>query len=1158
MKLKIDKKNNSTDTRQKDVYFGGVVGKAESVGFENNKVKSMQISNNTTLAMNIGTTTTHIGGIAGFANSKVILATNGELQATNKLENCFANVLFNINDHEGKDNILFVGGLVGEYAVKQQTTTKKGSNNYELFKLNYTTGTINILGKDVPVISGPLDYPSNKLYAAGMIGKLSGSVAASDYSETELLNAAFSFGKSANDVNVFVNNHHHEVYAGGIAGFSNVALSNCFNYGTISNNDQEDSVDGQAFSYVGGIVGKATSTLFAAHSFGAVFGANQMFARPLGEDTTTWIERNNVGAIVGLSTAAQALSGAEYCLDLVGVLQENHLTSTLQKLSLDDVFKFEDGEIVYRTVEDNTLHLPYFAVFEDFVKNYSSNVFATMASTEQQLKDALNDDTNPYKTIILDKDEISQACLNVGGNINIKNVSRIVGLGTILKTSAAIFVEVPKNTLISGIVVTADLLETANASFGALTVTNNGSIVNCVAGMLPSTIESSDTIAANSNMLDQETFENLTAKLNIRISGSNVNVGSLVGFNNNLVLGCWSYADIEILEGTSGYVGGLVGNNCGSTSYGYSMGRIVNLTNSADFYLGGVVGHCAQNAKLKQLGAFVDISSKTNYGASVGEIVLSAGDDRPHSTVVSAIVAVTDLSKLDDEASGKGDRDSKFVLSKGYADRKKLFGSDQLNSNFFSIDTGANDLNLNYGLPFLNLGTSAIQNYKNSTSEMQDIRFTGDGLNTPYEVENFTTLKRIQEKAYSSRKFALTRDIVAHSQISSSASGTMFSLDGNYKTIFIDQLTDGYVDGTGNKVSTNNFTLFNLVLWEGKIERLKLKINETSEVKPSSNAVVAPLLKTIAQNGGQAKIENCAVFGNIKITGNGSGTVGGLVGNFNGGEISQCWTDVRFELDGISSKNSYKLGGLVGSLGTNTTIDQSFASGPIVVNNSKNVVVGGLVGIVNINTKTTKTTPVTISSSYFSGVTKHQPEISQISFDDQSSGVFGALAGKLGGNTASNHYDILTANNKTNEVFNVKDFFFAGQLPKFETDLDSNMFTNVLFGYVFEAEYVTRQPVQGHYEPGFWKYNGGLTFNGKMFENVYVLCPSSLNDSSSSSPDLYYKVVVTNSTYNGISGISFNNSTEISMEGFKKFAGYKPYLESTTPQDRQEDSFNFE
>lgn len=1108
-------------------FVGGIVGEAKNVGILNCETQEFNLKTSTS-----NNNETFVGGIAGKSAVLVGANTNGELQSLGALLTCFANVQISVDNAESSDkqtnfdNKLYVGGLVGEFEATQTANSSGNASYYEIFGSSYATGNVTIKGKQNSLAPGNL-APQNELFAGGMIGKFSVTKSSTQETVDDLSDANFSFGQSANDVNIVVTEQHNLVCLGGIVGYSNSAISNCFNYGLISNKDQQNNTDWTATSFVGGIAGKTTSTIYSAHSFGAVFGATNIFPRNVNDVPTTF---NFVGAIVGKSLAKQAINSAEYCVDFVGVLQENYITTTLQKLSYDDLFKEQRGTIVYGT--ENDAKLPYLASLEDWINQKNTNISLTKITSQNEFETALKDETNPNKTILFAS---SLKSINLRVSISISNASKIVGQGVIFNVkTASVFDEIPANVLVSGIIVTSSsgTLEVQSGSFGALANTNNGIVVNCVAGMLPSTIMAGGTIAENSKGLSTSKFENLTAELNIKASGDAI-VGSLVGTNNNIVLGCWSYSDIT--NESTGSVGGLVGENFGAVSYSYTMGRLLNTSNAA-YKVGGVIGFNGQYKLAKQLACFVDISS-ISYNQGIANF--NSDDEVNNPLLVSNNIVVSDLSSQGANTETKG------ATKYDYAKRKTIVGSSesQLDSNFFGVDTGSSstDLNLNYGLPFLNLGTSSLKNNKNGI--LQDVRFTGDGLNTPYEIENFTTLKRIQD-SNSKKSYALTRDIKAHTQVVSSNSS--FNLDGNYKTIFID-------DFSSLKGSNNNYTLFNLSLADGKIERLKLKLTETATIS-FGGSVIAPLVREIKD---KATIENCAVFGNIEIC-SGSGNVGGLVGNFNGGTINQCWTDVQFSFNGITN-SGYSVGGIAGSLGVSgnsekTSLTQSFASGPIFVTESSNMSVGGLVGYVNFSTgKQLETSKIEVKNCYFSGQTHHQSGVSTLSFDKKSSGYLGAFAGKLGGTSQSNCYQLLTANNKKTNVFDIESCYFAGVLSHYEntTTTDDNkkehtVETSGLFGFIWDSAYLQ--------ESKQWTFSN-FTYKDKMFDNVFVMREGKISQAATDN-SLYYKIK-NNPTFTSETGENLNSlKNGFSTTVFDYNSDAKPYLKNTTPRDRNGDEFN--
>ena len=224
------------------------------------------------------------------------------------------------------------------------------------------------------------------------------------------------------------------------------------------------------------------------------------------------------------------------------------------------------------------------------------------------------------------------------------------------------------------------------------------------------------------------------------------------------------------------------------------------------------------------------------------------------------------------------------------------------------------------------------------------VSFLGKGTEAdPYQVYTAADLTQVYRKGY----FKLMNDIDLTSyinQLSPTEGWVSIGRDGS-ETI--------YFDGNGHKVTglwcnsnRDNTGLFSCFA-NGTIKNLTVKTAKNKQVKGGANTGIL-IGKMI--NGA---IENCSVEGVVA-----DGTpVGGMVGLFDGGSISNCQANVTIN---TTLEKSY-VGGLVGEI-TGGTIDMCFTEGTLTGAGSESYV-GGLIGK-NQGTLTNSYSTTIINSSY--------------------------------------------------------------------------------------------------------------------------------------------------------------------------------------------------
>jgi len=224
------------------------------------------------------------------------------------------------------------------------------------------------------------------------------------------------------------------------------------------------------------------------------------------------------------------------------------------------------------------------------------------------------------------------------------------------------------------------------------------------------------------------------------------------------------------------------------------------------------------------------------------------------------------------------------------------------------------------------------------------VSFLGKGTEAdPYQVYTAADLTQVYWKGY----FKLMNDIDLTSYIN------QFSPTEGWVSIGRDGSETIYFDGNGHKVtglwcnSTRNNTGLFSCFANGTIKNLTVKTAKNKQVKGGANTGIL-IGKMI--NGA---IENCSVEGVVA-----DGTpVGGMVGLFDGGSISNCQANVTIN---TTLEKSY-VGGLVGEI-TGGTIDKCFTEGSLTGAGSESYV-GGLIGK-NQGTLTNSYSTTVINSSY--------------------------------------------------------------------------------------------------------------------------------------------------------------------------------------------------
>lgn len=226
----------------------------------------------------------------------------------------------------------------------------------------------------------------------------------------------------------------------------------------------------------------------------------------------------------------------------------------------------------------------------------------------------------------------------------------------------------------------------------------------------------------------------------------------------------------------------------------------------------------------------------------------------------------------------------------------------------------------------------------------ETVAYLGKGTETdPYQVYTASDLTGVYRKGY----FKLMNDIDLTDYIN------QFSPTEGWVSIGREGCETIHFDGNGHKItglwcnSTRDNTGLFSCFANGTIKDLTVETASGKQVKGGANTGI--LIGKI-MNG---TIKNCNVKGSVS-----DGTpVGGMVGLFDGGTISQCQAAITINTTGGTSY----IGGLVGET-TGGTIDQCVTTGTLTANGTESYV-GGLVGKNNA-TITNCYSTADITSSY--------------------------------------------------------------------------------------------------------------------------------------------------------------------------------------------------
>ena len=161
------------------------------------------------------------------------------------------------------------------------------------------------------------------------------------------------------------------------------------------------------------------------------------------------------------------------------------------------------------------------------------------------------------------------------------------------------------------------------------------------------------------------------------------------------------------------------------------------------------------------------------------------------------------------------------------------------------------------------------------------------------------------------------------------------------------------------------------------------------------------------------EIKNCSVVCNKVSFGGYGNRLGGLIGYLSSSEVSDCFTDIKFE---NSNDNSFDIGGLIGSLNGYSDVVGCFSNISIINNNGSPFVIGGLIGYFNFE-------GVSVRNCYAKGSI----------INNKDSGIYiGGLAGYAygpgGSGFISNSYSSCSIQNATGDAYGSL-YGYAEDLP---------------------------------------------------------------------------------------------------------------------------------
>ena len=167
---------------------------------------------------------------------------------------------------------------------------------------------------------------------------------------------------------------------------------------------------------------------------------------------------------------------------------------------------------------------------------------------------------------------------------------------------------------------------------GGVVGSNSGTVEGITAAVVVTSVSGERLDFGGIAASNLGTLSKISADVNLTAAAkSYANVGGLAGKSDGEIKNCLANAELTVNYSGIGMIiaGGLVGNNgatnVGNLSYSYAVGSItLSSENSANVYVGGVVGKNTNRSKISAYFSAVDISVQNGGTNSVGALF---GDD---------------------------------------------------------------------------------------------------------------------------------------------------------------------------------------------------------------------------------------------------------------------------------------------------------------------------------------------------------------------------------------------------------------------------------------------------------------------------------------------------------------------------------------------------
>ena len=930
-------RTNATSTQNSNSYIGGIAG-----SLYNTKVSD--VTSNVEIASNIAGGNVYLGGLAGnLINNHEFTGTNSSMQFSGYVTNG-ANFTGSIS-HTADSNLdIYAGGIYGfvqnRLNMSSSTALPVGQARLILNAM-HSSGSITV------------NTAAVRIYGGGLIGRAAqGVMNSGTYEELSAPNNILRISSSAFTGSLDVTNNQSSsessMWLGGIVGNSQLAVYDSLSNGTIFFNAEN------ALSlFAGGIAGSTNTDIGYCIALSSVQ-----------YDMPSTSANTSVNAIRGIQDNENArIVYSYYSGELCGIL--DLFGTNLTAMQMLDATNFRNNNtniltnFTYATRTDadgNTVQASF--MYPTEVEAYldltsgSANVPVFVENMSMLQGQLLNEET-PNKIIYINTEQIDVAGIP---NIEIANARKIVGNGVVIsvadtttsgRSSSGVFVDIPRNVVVSGINVEyAKVLINASSDFdfGGLAGNNFGSIYGVsVRGVASESIQNT-TASGFANLTSRYTdnFTGLTnnddAQIFLNTSGQYaINFGGVVGLNRGSIVGVLS--DINIYSnGGSVSLGGIAGSSINSVmNNNMTQGRIIVDSMTNETFIGGIAG-VATNSFISSTFANNNITVFTVVSGNVG---LAFGS---FSGLSSGIVVNSDVSGN----LSIGDTNSYYtnaLTTSQYLTASSINSIINNTANYFNSSIWTiGDNTQNYGYPYLNV---------------LNVDFaTGDGTQAnPYKLREGSEFIRLTQNTASGRYFTLTRDVmISTDTLSLTSSGTLRATEfngGGYVAVIEGLITPQSSGGTVYA------SLFNNISNRSTVQSFGVVINESAIINENGTGYTIYFGGLAGTNNGT--ITNCAVqsLGNITLNSLPNSRLGGLVGQ-NTNIIENSWADVDFVA------NDGFIGGLVGLLGTNTSADSestavirnSFASGDLNItqntanSNYTSTAVGGLVGVANAESGT--------------------------------------------------------------------------------------------------------------------------------------------------------------------------------------------------------------